>query len=655
MKMRDIVFKRFRDWRIKSKIIAAFLSVAMIAAAIGLVGVTVIDRLGQSDDEVRQNNLVIDYINDGQQQFAIVRLNLLDFALADSADRAQFIDGMDEASAMINEIVEITAALIDDDVVSARFQELIPAMGAYRAVRSEVVDLFNAGEREAAVSLLQGEQIRVALETDALIDSVIELQAGVNDVLAAENEALVRQVTWIMWGAMLLGVVLAIALGLFLARAIGRPVQQLHDAANHIADGDYDVTIDVTSTDEIGHLAESFNIMVEGIKSAGDALRAEKAGIEVKVEEAVREAEEQRQYLSDAIDQMLETMALFADGDLTVALQSERQDKIAELYGGFNGAVAQMRDMLRRVDDAVKATSSSATEISASSEQLASAVQEQSAQATEVAAAVEQMVRTIVENSANTSRAAHVTEEFGEVAREGGEVVDQTVTKIRRIAEVVRTSTDTVAQLGTSSEQIGAIVSVINDIADQTNLLALNAAIEAARAGEQGRGFAVVADEVRKLAERTTEATKEIASMIKTIQSETQAAVGAMNEGNSEVAAGIELADRAGEALKRVVEGSRNTVDMITMIAAASEEQSATSEQISRSVEMISSVSGESAEGITQIARTADDLGRLTVQLGGLVENFRFEGSSASKPGMTPAGGDGAGRYERFGSPVLKV
>src|SRR5690625_4787514 len=229
------------------------------------------------------------------------------------------------------------------------------------------------------------------------------------------------------------------------------------------------------------------------------------------------------------------------------------------------------------------------------------------------------MVRTIVENSSNTSRAAQVTEEFGDVAREGGAVVEQTVSKIRQIAEVVRMSTETVTRLGDSSEQIGAIVSVINDIADQTNLLALNAAIEAARAGEQGRGFAVVADEVRKLAERTSDATKEIATMIKTIQTETQAAVRAMDQGNTEVAAGIELADRAGESLQRVVEGSRNTVDMITMIAAASEEQSATSEQISRSVEMISSVSGQSAEGVTQIARTADDLSRLTVELGSLV------------------------------------
>lgn len=645
------MIKRFRDWRIKTKIIAGFLSVALVAAAIGYVGISVVDRLDRANDELRENNLVIEYINAGQQEFAVARLNLLDFALADSADRFRYLEGIEQSSAKISELMASVSEAIHDEAVAQRFQDLIPAMESYRAVRGEIVALFNVGDYEAAIALLQGDQIRIAQETDDLIVSIIEMQAEINDVIAAENDALSDQVSWVMLGTLVLGIVLALSLGLFLARVIGRPVQQLDEAAVRIREGDYDVTVDVTSSDEIGHLAESFNLMVEGIQQAGADLLAEKASVEAKVEEAVREAEAQRAYLSGAIDEMLEMIARFADGDLTVELQASRQDKISELYAGFNRAVEQMRVMLRKVDDAVKATSSSATEISVSSEQLAGAMQEQSAQATEVAAAVEQMVRTIVENSSNTSRAAQVTEEFGDVAREGGAVVEQTVSKIRQIAEVVRMSTETVTRLGDSSEQIGAIVSVINDIADQTNLLALNAAIEAARAGEQGRGFAVVADEVRKLAERTSDATKEIATMIKTIQTETQAAVRAMDQGNTEVAAGLELADRAGESLQRVVEGSRNTVDMITMIAAASEEQSATSEQISRSVEMISSVSGQSAEGVTQIARTADDLSRLTVELGSLVEKFSFDGS-APKPGSRPSSGDG--HYERFGPPVLK-
>ncbi len=201
--------------------------------------------------------------------------------------------------------------------------------------------------------------------------------------------------------------------------------------------------------------------------------------------------------------------------------------------------------------------------------------------------------------------------------------MEQTIKKIRDIAEVVQKSAATVEQLGRSTQQIGEIILVIDDIADQTNLLALNAAIEAARAGEEGRGFAVVADEVRKLAERTTQATKQIAAMIKNVQSDASQAVDSMKHGNVEVVEGIKLADRAGVSLKDIVDNTQQVVDMMMQIAAASEEQSSTSEAIAKNIEAISTVSVDSASGISQIARSADDLNRLTESLQSLVLNFK--------------------------------
>jgi methyl-accepting chemotaxis protein len=192
-----------------------------------------------------------------------------------------------------------------------------------------------------------------------------------------------------------------------------------------------------------------------------------------------------------------------------------------------------------------------------------------------------------------------------------------------------------VKELGKSSDQIGEIIGVIDDIADQTNLLALNAAIEAARAGEQGRGFAVVADEVRKLAERTTKATKEIAGMIKKIQADTTGAVQSMEEGTQEVERGIELADRAGMSLKEIVGVSQKVTDMVTQIAAASEQQSSASEQISKNVEGISKVTGETAQGTQQIARAAEDLNRLTENLQKLISDFKL---GSGNEGMSSRG-----------------
>jgi methyl-accepting chemotaxis protein len=245
-----------------------------------------------------------------------------------------------------------------------------------------------------------------------------------------------------------------------------------------------------------------------------------------------------------------------------------------------------------------------------------------------VASAVEEMTKTIVENSRNASSTADTAKEAKMAAEQGGLVVEETVGGMRRIAEVVKQSAGTVQELGKSSDQIGEIIGVIDDIADQTNLLALNAAIEAARAGDQGRGFAVVADEVRKLAERTTKATKEIAGMIKKIQLDTRGAVTSMDEGTKQVDEGIKLADKAGTSLHQIVGISQKVTDMVSQIAAASEQQSTASEQISKNVEAISSVTGESAAGVQQIARAAEDLNRLTENLQQLLSKFSLGGEA---------------------------
>ena len=336
--------------------------------------------------------------------------------------------------------------------------------------------------------------------------------------------------------------------------------------------------------------------------------------------------------INDTLDAMIlpvkegaNVLEIMSNGDFTVRMTGEYKGDHQLIKNSINKLGDSVGSVLNDVAEEVSATASATTQIFSSSEEMAAGAQEQSSQAQEVAAAVDQMTKTILETTKNAGNTADVAKNAGQIAKDGGKIVLQTIEGMNRIANVVTKAAETIQELGKNSDQIGEIIQVIDDIADQTNLLALNAAIEAARAGEQGRGFAVVADEVRKLAERTTKATKEIADMIKRIQRDTNEAVESIQQGAVEVQKGKELASKASESLEQIISGSQEVVDQAIQVASASEEQSASAEQISKNIEAISSVTQQSATGVQQIARAVEDLNRLTENLQNLVSKFNID------------------------------
>jgi len=234
------------------------------------------------------------------------------------------------------------------------------------------------------------------------------------------------------------------------------------------------------------------------------------------------------------------------------------------------------------------------------------------------------MSQTVVDVAKNTASIAESAKRAVDTAQHGNNIVEKSVSEVREIDETVNESAKFVKSLGERSVHIGEIVSVINDIADQTNLLALNAAIEAARAGEQGRGFAVVADEVRKLAERTAQATSEIEDMIKAIQNEVAKAVDKMDSATLKVQSGVDLTTQAGDALKAIVKSSDELQLMVQQIASATEEMSATSEQISKEIVDIANASRDTTASSQETAQAAVGLSRIATKLDETIRFFRL-------------------------------
>ncbi len=312
------------------------------------------------------------------------------------------------------------------------------------------------------------------------------------------------------------------------------------------------------------------------------------------------------------------------EGDLTKRLEIVTRDELGELAMWFNTFLAKIHDIISQVAGTAEQVASASEELSSSATLQARGADHQKNQTTQVVTAMQEMSCAVQQVSENCTRAAEASGRAAQTAREGGTVVERALAQMRSIADSVGGTATKIRELGQSTDQIGRIAGVIDDIADQTNLLALNAAIEAARAGEQGRGFAVVADEVRKLAERTTTATKEIAEMIKTIQDETKGAVKAMEIGSQQVKAGVASTSHAGESLQQIIRMSDDVGSMITHIATAATEQSGSTTEVNQSMDQISNLVKESAAAAQRSAKACQDLSQLALALQNMVGSFKL-------------------------------
>ncbi len=674
--------KFFFNQKFVRKIQLSFTLIAGVAAIVVADDFIQLRKTANSKDELFkeyiQPKIIIDeiYSEFNQMQFGLLKFSIPSF----ESDLDKNIEETKQHKLSIDKkLKELQSGQLDTTILT-NLKEVQDVWTNYKNVVADAV--LSAGvtknyEMAAIISVTSG------VEVGSLLKAKFEL---CNKTLSLKSEVISENVngninTSILF--IIIGMIISTIVFLFstfkVAPALSGPVNKMKDIIGQFVKGDFDASIEITSKDEFGELAdalrelrtaqlekinaalniakgnfvklnssssqdklvEALNTVVVILQGLGDELKTlTQASIEGnltlrgdlnKYEGNYKEIVEGFNSTLDAVIMPVKEgssiLEVLASGNLTARVEGDYKGDHQIIIKSINTVAESLQKAMSDVSEAVQSTASAATQISSSTEELAAGSQEQSSQTTDIAGAIEEMSKTIIETTKNTSIAAETARLAGSKAVEGGQVIKSTIVGMDKIASVVKKSADTVFALGKNSDKIGEIVQVIDDIADQTNLLALNAAIEAARAGEQGRGFAVVADEVRKLAERTTKATKEIAGMIKQIQKDTSDAVASMQEGTKEVEQGKILVNKSGEVLKEIITGSERVTDIVTQVAAASEQQSATAEQISRNIESISAITQESTSGIQQIAKAAENLGQMTTNLQDLVNKFKLSGN----------------------------
>ncbi len=671
----------FKNLKIRTKLLVSFSSVAVITLFVGLIAYFSLIAISAKQNELYNDRLVpIRDLGSSHASILTIRGDLAQaLATDDIAVRKQYVTSMKNNIENVNELMEKYSKTF---LVKEEEENLPKFLAAWEKASSGIEECIKhvmVMDDSSAFQIWTALEQSEGMESIIGLNTLIDINVKVGEELHEATNAEASRTELLIIIFIISGVFIAILIGFYLAgylsKGINKVVERMENLSSvdmvnvakgsqQLANGDMNINIitnttplEISTKDEIGMLAENMNKVISNtqvtVTSVNDAVKVVKetvteinlivdASINGKLNTRGNASKFSGSYkaLVEGLNNTLEAftaplkeqskiLGKLASGDLTERMTGDYKGDFLEIKNSVNDLANSFNTTLTQVREAIEATASASSQISSSSEEMSSGAQEQSAQATEVASAVEQMTSTILETTKNASHANHEAKSAGDMASEGGRVVADTVNGMNRIAEVVSKAAGTVKDLGKSSDKIGEIIQVIDDIADQTNLLALNAAIEAARAGEQGRGFAVVADEVRKLAERTTKATKEIASMISTIQKETGGAVESMEEGTVEVEKGRTLANQAGESLRKIIESSKSVVDVINQVASASEEQSTAAEQISKNIESISSVTQESAAGTQQIARAAEDLNLLTTNLQNLITKFKIRAANS--------------------------
>lgn len=588
--------------KINAKLMMGFLLMVLLAVVIGLVALNQISAMQEKADFFAQDAIKVNNAAKGILTGLVNEETGLRGYLVTGQD--SFLEPYNAGKQQVQENIQVIESFAaQHPIMISLLNEAKPHIAEIEKFSDDLIATVRkgpAGKAEAQARIAEGKQ---AMDEFRAVYAKMDADTNklINDAWKASKAAQSTAQTLIII-ILAASVVIALVLGTILARSIARPVAQMAAMATRIADGDLTVQqVELNRADEIGDMALAFNNMIQKLRAMVGQISTAASTVASTSQELTSNAEEANKATVNVANAMEQVAKGSADQSASAA-------------------------------DTVKIV----TQVTQAIEQIASGAQDQSRNVLSTTSVVNDMATKIDEMAGGMETVKQVSQQNGLVAEEGGKAVEKTVKGMLQVKNAVFETAQKINELGEQSQKIGEIIQVIDDIAEQTNLLALNAAIEAARAGEHGKGFAVVADEVRKLAERSGKATKEIAQLITDIQLGTKVAVDSMEVGTKEVESGVELAQEAGKSLGEIVEGVKtagenveNIMAIINQIlnasqevsravndvaaiteenTAATEEMSASAEQVNASVQNIAAVSEQNASVAEEVSSSTEEL-----------------------------------------------